>query len=74
MFEQEDGIEVAWNKVPLQNLDFISIQRIYAEMGLLKSLRNKNIIMLYTVWLNKSTGNVNFITEVFTSGTLRQYH
>ena len=74
MFEQEDGIEVAWNKVPLQNLDFVSIQRIYAEMCLLKSLKNKNIIVLYTGWLNKSTGNVNFITEVFTSGTLRQYH
>ena len=72
-FDQEDGIEVAWNKVPLQNLDFVSIQRIYVEMCLLKSLRNKNIIVLYTTWLNKSTGNVNFITEVFTFGTLRQY-
>ena len=72
-FDQEDGIEVAWNKVPLQNLDFVSIQRIYVEMCLLKSLRNKNIIVIYTTWLNKSTGNVNFITEVCTSGTLRQY-
>ena len=74
MFEWEDGIEVAWNKVPLQYLEFVSIQRIYAEMGLLKSLRNKNLIVLYIACLNKSTGNVNFITEVFTSGTLRQYH
>ena len=73
MFKHEDGIEVAWNKVPLQNLESVSIQRIYAEMGLLKSLRNKKTIVLYTAWLNKSTGNVNFITEVFTLGTLRQY-
>jgi len=72
-FDQEDGIEVAWNKVSLQNLDDISIQRIYSEIRLLKSLRNENIITLYNAWLDKKTGHVNFITEVCTSGTLRQY-
>jgi len=72
-FDQEEGIEVAWNKVPLQNLDDASIQRIYAEVRLLKSLRNKNIIMLYNAWLDRKTSHVNFITEVCTSGTLREY-
>jgi WNK lysine deficient protein kinase len=72
-FDQEDGIEVAWNKVSLQNLDDVSILRIYAEVRLLKSLRNENIIMLYNAWLDKKTRHVNFITEVCTSGTLREY-
>jgi len=40
-FDQEDGIEVAWNKAPLQNLDDVSIQRIYAEARLSKSLGTK---------------------------------
>jgi len=72
-FDQEDGIEVAWNKVSLRNLDDVSIQRIYSEVRLLKSLRHKHIIMLYHAWLDKETRHVNFITEVCTSGTLRQY-
>jgi len=72
-FDQEDGIEVAWNKVSLQNLDNVSIERIYSEVRLLKSLRNENIIMFYNAWLDRKTGHVNFITEVCTSGTLRQY-
>jgi len=72
-FDQEDGIEVAWNQVPLQNLDDASIQRIYAEVRLLKSFGNENIIVLYNAWLDKKTRHVNFITEVCTSGTLREY-
>jgi WNK lysine deficient protein kinase len=72
-FDQEEGIEVAWNKASLENLDDVSIQRIYAEVRLLKSLRNENIIMLYNAWLDKKTRHMNFITEVCTSGTLRQY-
>jgi len=73
-FDQEDGIEVAWNKESLRNLDDVSIDRIYAEVHLLKSLRNENMIMLYTAWLDRKTGHVNFITEVCISGTLRQYY
>jgi len=72
-FDQEDGIEVAWYKVSLQNRDDVSIQRIYAEVRLLKSLRHENIIMFYNAWLDKRTRHVNFITEVCSSGNLRQY-
>lgn len=72
-FDQEDGIEVAWNKASLENLDDVAIQRIYSEVRLLKTLRNRNIIMLYTAWMDEKTRHVNFITEFCTSGTLRQY-
>jgi len=40
---------------------------------LLKTLKHKNIIKFYNSWLDKRSNNINFITEVFTSGTLRQY-
>ncbi|KAH9328938.1 hypothetical protein KI387_001046, partial [Taxus chinensis] len=72
-FDEEDGIEVAWNKVSLNCLDDGAIDRLFAEVHLLKALSNKNIISLYNSWLDEKTVHVNFITEVCTSGTLRQY-
>uniref|UniRef100_A0A0C9S714 non-specific serine/threonine protein kinase n=1 Tax=Wollemia nobilis TaxID=56998 RepID=A0A0C9S714_9CONI len=72
-FDEEDGIEVAWNQVCLKNLDDDAIQRLFSEVRFLKSLDNGNIITLYHAWVNRRMGHVNFITEVCTSGTLRQY-
>ncbi|CAI9088281.1 OLC1v1022570C1 [Oldenlandia corymbosa var. corymbosa] len=49
------------------------IERLYSEVRLLRSLRNKNIIELYSVWQDKERNILNFITEVCTSGNLREY-
>ncbi|KAM7278452.1 hypothetical protein ACFE04_005586 [Oxalis oulophora] len=74
-FDQEEGIEIAWNQVRLRNLsdDPITIERVYAEVNLLSTLSNKNIISLYNVWRNDESSTLNFITEVCTSGNLRDY-
>ena len=40
---------------------------------MLKQLKHKNIMTFYDSWLDQKTYSVNFITEMFTSGTLRQY-
>eukprot|EP00252_Welwitschia_mirabilis_P011509 TRINITY_DN25773_c0_g1_i1.p1 TRINITY_DN25773_c0_g1~~TRINITY_DN25773_c0_g1_i1.p1 ORF type:complete len:291 (-),score=63.88 TRINITY_DN25773_c0_g1_i1:134-1006(-) len=72
-FDQEDGIEVAWNKVDLRRLDNSSVERLQSEVRLLKSLKHENIMMLYHVWLDMKASCVNFITEFCISGTLRQY-
>ena len=73
-FDQEDGIEVAWNQVQdvlLQTSE--DIDRLCSEVHLLSTLKHKNIIKLYHSWVDKKSNTVNFITEIFTSGTLRQY-
>ncbi|KAK8947855.1 Serine/threonine-protein kinase WNK1 [Platanthera guangdongensis] len=61
---------VAWNQVKLayvlQNAE--DTERLYSEVHLLKTLKHKNIIKLYSSWIDSQ--NINFITEVFTSGTL----
>jgi len=51
-FDQEEGIEVAWNQVKLRNFsdDPSTIERLNSEVRLLRSLKNKNIIALYHVW------------------------
>ncbi|KAK8970113.1 Serine/threonine-protein kinase WNK1 [Platanthera guangdongensis] len=50
----------------LQNAE--DTERLYSEVHLLKTLKHKNIIKLYSSWIDSQ--NINFITEVFTSGTL----
>ena len=74
-FDQEEGIEVAWNQVRLRNFtnDPAMIDRLFSEVRLLRSLTNKNIIALYYVWRDEERGTLNFITEVCTSGNLREY-
>ncbi|KAG6476693.1 hypothetical protein ZIOFF_065939 [Zingiber officinale] len=74
-FDELEGIEVAWNQVKvvdlLRNAD--DLDRLYSEVHLLKTLKHKNIIKFYSSWVDAKNNNINFITEVFTSGTLRQY-
>lgn len=74
-FDQEEGIEVAWNQVKLWNFtgDESMINRLYSEVRLLRDLKNKNIIALYSVWRDEKKNTLNFITEVCTSGNLREY-
>ncbi|KAK9269386.1 hypothetical protein L1049_001158 [Liquidambar formosana] len=74
-FDQEEGIEVAWNQVKLRKFckDPTIIDRLFSEVRLLKTLRNNNIIALYNVWTDDEDNTLNFITEVCTSGNLREY-
>lgn len=74
-FDQEEGIEVAWNKVRLRDFsgDPGMVDRLYSEVRLLNSLTDRNIIALYNVWMDQERKTLNFITEVCTSGNLREY-
>jgi WNK lysine deficient protein kinase len=70
-------MEVAWNQVQLH--DFLrgpgELERLYGEIHLLKSLRHRAVMRLHASWVDPTRGRaaVNFVTELFTSGTLRQY-
>ncbi|KAF8414221.1 hypothetical protein HHK36_002221 [Tetracentron sinense] len=74
-FDQEEGIEVAWNQVKLRKFchDQTMMDRLYSEVRLLRTLQDKNIIVLYNVWTEDENNTLNFITEVCTSGNLREY-
>ncbi|XP_020596116.1 probable serine/threonine-protein kinase WNK3 [Phalaenopsis equestris] len=74
-FDEGEGIEVAWNQVKLVDVlqNAADMERLYSEVHLLKTLKHKNIIKFYSSWVDTKNDNINFITEVFTSGTLRQY-
>lgn len=72
-FDEDEGIEVAWSKVKTE--DEVVLQRLYSEVDLLKSLKHENIMKLFTWWVveDKKKKTFNMITELFTSGSLKQY-
>ncbi|KAA8542212.1 hypothetical protein F0562_023626 [Nyssa sinensis] len=74
-FDELEGIEVAWNQVKVADLlrNSEDFERLYSEVHLLKTLKHKNIIKFYNSWVDTTNKHINFITEIFTSGTLRQY-
>ncbi|KAJ7961103.1 putative Kinase [Quillaja saponaria] len=74
-FDEVLGMEVAWNQVKLGDV-FRSpdeLQRLYSEVHLLKNLDHDSIMHFYASWMDVDRRTFNFITELFTSGTLRGY-
>ncbi|KEH27926.1 tyrosine kinase family protein [Medicago truncatula] len=53
--------------------DHVLINRLHFEVELFRNLSNKYIIVCYSVCKDDDHGNINFITEVCTSGNLRNY-
>ena len=73
-FDREAGTQLAWNQIILdRNLEADQFRRIYKEITLLKQLEHPNIIRLYDSWIDEERGNLVFITEAMTSGTLSQF-
>ncbi|XP_027351035.1 probable serine/threonine-protein kinase WNK7 [Abrus precatorius] len=74
-FDEVNGIEVAWNQVRIDELlqSTDDLAKLYSEVNLLKSLKHENIIKFFNSWIDDKNKTVNIITELFTSGNLRQY-
>ncbi|KAG8093644.1 hypothetical protein GUJ93_ZPchr0012g21340 [Zizania palustris] len=49
------------------------MEQLNTEIQLLKTLKHKNIEKLFASWVDEEKKTVNIITELFTSGSLRQY-
>lgn len=73
-FDEFEGLEVAWNQVKVNDLSASPTEkeRLFAEIRVLKQLKHKNIMSFMDNWWDTKNMNINFITELFTSGTLRQ--
>ncbi|KAI3994192.1 hypothetical protein MKX01_012449 [Papaver californicum] len=74
-FDRENGMEVAWNQTKLNHVfeSFDAIQRLYSEVHLLNTLNHDSIIHFHKFWVDAECRTFNFITEMLTSGNLRQY-
>ncbi|CAA6663347.1 unnamed protein product [Spirodela intermedia] len=74
-FDEVEGREVAWNQVKIDDAlrSPEDLERLYSEVHLLKSLQHENIIQYLNSWVDDQKKTINIITELFTSGSLRQY-
>ncbi|KAI9028292.1 kinase-like domain-containing protein [Phycomyces nitens] len=68
--DREEGYEVAWNVLQIGQENNKDIAH---EIAMLKSVRHPNIIAFHDAWLGESKTEFVFVTELMTSGTLREY-
>ncbi|KAI8929859.1 kinase-like domain-containing protein [Entophlyctis helioformis] len=66
--DREEGYEVAWNTCQTTKAEFMELSD---EIEILKRVRHPNIIQFHDCWFQNS--EFVFITELMTSGTLREY-
>ncbi|XP_028242312.1 probable serine/threonine-protein kinase WNK5 [Glycine soja] len=73
-FDELVEIEVAWNQVKLGDV-FHSpeqLQRLYSKVHLLKHLNPDSMMIFYGSLIDVNNITFNFVTELFTSDTLRE--
>ena len=72
-YDTTEGIEVAWNVVQLTGVPKAERNRIVNEVRLLERLHHPNIISFHGSWVNRERQEVNFVTEILSSGTLTSF-
>eukprot|EP00535_Pseudo-nitzschia_heimii_P010574 CAMPEP_0197174394 /NCGR_PEP_ID=MMETSP1423-20130617/934_1 /TAXON_ID=476441 /ORGANISM="Pseudo-nitzschia heimii, Strain UNC1101" /LENGTH=1332 /DNA_ID=CAMNT_0042623319 /DNA_START=300 /DNA_END=4298 /DNA_ORIENTATION=- len=72
-YDTQEGIEVAWNVVHLAGVPKNERNRIVNEVRLLERLHHQNIISFHGSWINREQQQVNFVTEILSSGTLKSF-
>lgn len=71
----EEAVEVAWNEMKVQRLSEADKKRLDAEVALLQKLRHRHVVQFFGNWTVIKGGQEHrvFITELMTSGTLKQF-
>eukprot|EP00977_Amphora_coffeiformis_P011115 scaffold2657_cov89-Amphora_coffeaeformis.AAC.9 len=72
-YDTQEGIEVAWNVVTLGGVPRTERNRIINEVRLLERLHHQNIISFHGSWVNRERQEINFVTEILSSGTLKSF-
>ena len=72
-FDNDQGCEVAWNRISLKNLPPDAQLHITKEVRLNRKLDHPNIVHFISAWTNPSNEELVLITEIVTGGSLKQY-
>lgn len=72
-YDQEEGIEVAWNEIRLDKYNEVESNQIKQEISILHQLDHPSILKIFTAWRDLSRNSMIFITEFFSNGTIRAY-
>ena len=71
-YDTREGIEVAWNVIKLKRIPVNDRKRVKNEVLLLKEIEHKNIIKYHSSWIDREKQCVIFITEIMSSGSLKE--
>eukprot|EP01138_Halocafeteria_seosinensis_P015817 gb/GECG01016142.1/.p1 GENE.gb/GECG01016142.1/~~gb/GECG01016142.1/.p1 ORF type:complete len:345 (+),score=47.46 gb/GECG01016142.1/:1-1035(+) len=69
----EHGNLLAWNEVNIAGYHQKERKRILNEVALLKRLVHTNLINFFGAWINKEKEQIIFVTELMSSGTLKEF-
>lgn len=75
-FDTHEAMEVAWNKLQVDRIPNDQIDNVEFEVQLLQRLDHNNIINLFAAWQSEAPNSkktMDFITELMSSGTLKEY-
>ena len=74
-YDSSNGIEVAWNEVEVDDLSESFKNKVFDEINILKNCGNRSIyiIKFYDFWFNDTDNKLIFITEIASSGNLRDF-
>lgn len=74
-YDTENGVDVAWCKVMAEphKISDNQLDSVYNEMCKGLTLDHPNIIKCLKCWVSESRDCINLVTELFASGTLREY-
>jgi WNK lysine deficient protein kinase len=72
-FDSETGREVAWSIIPFKRMNKHSRKQLDTEIKLAASLDHPRILKFISSWINREKGEVVFITERITGGSLWSY-
>jgi WNK lysine deficient protein kinase len=74
-FDTQIGIDVAWSKISAStyHLTEEQLEAVVADIQTGLDLEHPNIIKCFKCWQDGEQQCINLITELFTSGNLRQY-
>lgn len=72
-FDERNGLDIAWGIISgdVLGLDGSTMQQLLQETERNTKLKHKNIIRCFKCW--HSGNQINLITELFTSGNLREF-
>lgn len=72
-YDYDTGREIAWNVVNVFCMSDDAISKVQEEIAIIKKLKHPNIINFVSGFFNEEKKEVVIITEIFTSGSLKQY-
>lgn len=72
-YDQEEGIEVAWNEIRLDKFNEAQSNQIKQEINILHQLDHPSILKIFTAWRDITRNVMIFITEFFSNGTISSY-